>query len=219
MVSCDSRVSMTYDSSTFIELILIVIPFTGRLEASLKGHKGSATSTSISHDDKYIISWTWDGEIKIWNISTKQCEATLGCHIFKITAVLMSNDNKYFVSVGSRDGTIEVWNMITKRCDSTRTSTSGVIGLSVSPDNGNVISLLADGRVMTWNMGNNKCEEILKCRIGHVYEISCDCRYIAIVPLNSITIEIWNMNTKGREATLTSVGRVSALSISHDRYI
>jgi WD40 repeat protein len=90
------------------------------------------------------------------------------------------------------------------------------MGLSISPDNGNVISLLAGGRVMTWNMGNNKCEEILQCCIGHVYEISCDCKYIATVPWNSNTIEIWNMNTKGREATLTSVGCVFALSISRD---
>jgi hypothetical protein len=32
---------------------------------------------------------------------------------------------------------------------------------------------------------NNKCEEILKCRIGHLHEISCDCKYIATVPAAS----------------------------------
>jgi WD40 repeat protein len=109
------------------------------------------------------VSWTGaiEGHV-VQNLHTRR-----GAHLYT------PSEAKYFVS-GSSDGTIKLWNMITKRCDSTFTSTSGVIVLSISPDNGNVISLLADGRVMTWNMGNNKCEEILKCRIGDVHEISCD---------------------------------------------
>ena len=69
-------------------------------------------------DCSKIISGSNDRTIKIWNMSTGECEQTLKGHDGWVTSVCVSLDGSKIIS-GSVDNTIKIWNMSTGECEQT----------------------------------------------------------------------------------------------------
>ena len=73
----------------------------------------------------YLISGAIDFTIKVWNITTKTCVATLTGHNNTIISLLELR-NGYLIS-GSADNTIKIWDIETKACIGTLTEHTGVV--------------------------------------------------------------------------------------------
>ena len=80
-------------------------PFIG----SLSGHTDGIHCMS-KHPKKLsvLLSGSHDGEIKIWNISSRQTLTTISAHSGFVRGLVMNNDGSRFVSVGD-DSIIKLW--------------------------------------------------------------------------------------------------------------
>lgn len=75
----------------------------------MEGHKSYVMSIAFSPDSTHLVSGSYDKTIKIWNLQTLECEATLEGHTYLVNTVCYSNNGKRIAS-GSNDTTIKIWN-------------------------------------------------------------------------------------------------------------
>ncbi|KAJ0397384.1 hypothetical protein P43SY_008215 [Pythium insidiosum] len=52
----------------------------GKLVAHLRGHEGGVISLGLTHDQRYLLSGSWDGTARVWDLSTQQCVQVLSGH-------------------------------------------------------------------------------------------------------------------------------------------
>lgn len=67
------------------------------LVKTLKGHEKPVTSLSwlfINHQCQYLVSGSWDGAAKIWDLDTEVCVATLSDHENTVTVLALNNTGK-----------------------------------------------------------------------------------------------------------------------------
>ena len=71
------------------------------------------------------------GVIKLWDVETGECVATLKGHSDSVECVAVSPDGRRVVS-GSHDNTLKVWNVATGNCVATLRGHSDVVRRAAS---------------------------------------------------------------------------------------
>ena len=83
---------------------------------------------------RYAASCSDDTTVKIWEVQTNTCVATLQGHTSYVYGVSFSPDGKYVASCSS-DMTVQIWKVQTNKCVATlKGHTGGVLGVSFSAD-------------------------------------------------------------------------------------
>ena len=80
---------------------------------SLYGHQSTIYSLSISPDNEYLISGSYDGTIRLWNLHTKTCFSVYKGHFSPVLCVKFSPISHYFAS-GGCDKTARLWSVNSK---------------------------------------------------------------------------------------------------------
>ena len=75
--------------------------------ATLEGHTSGVTSVSFSPDGTILASGSWDSTVKLWDVATRVCFATLA-HPKWVRTVSFSPDGMILAS-GIQNGTIVLW--------------------------------------------------------------------------------------------------------------
>jgi len=75
----------------------------------LTGHSHFVQDVAISSDGEFALSGSWDGTLRLWQLSTGQTTHRFVGHTKDVLSVAFSVDNRQIVS-GSRDKTINLWN-------------------------------------------------------------------------------------------------------------
>ncbi|GLD96122.1 hypothetical protein PINS_up004799 [Pythium insidiosum] len=57
-----------------------VFDLDGKLLAHLRGHEGGVISLGLTHDRRYLLSGSWDGTARVWDLATQQCVHVLPDH-------------------------------------------------------------------------------------------------------------------------------------------
>ena len=96
------------------------------LERKLIGHKGWVESVATSPDSTWMASGSDDKTVKIWDLQTGACRATLEGHTGQVRCVAITPDGKRILS-GADDGTIRVWDVQAGRQDNTFNRTSRTV--------------------------------------------------------------------------------------------
>ena len=71
----------------------------------LDGHTGPVNS--VEQRGMIVVSGSWDGTAKIWDLETGQCIKTLADHSYAVSVCILANGS---ILTGSQDGFLHLWN-------------------------------------------------------------------------------------------------------------
>jgi WD40 repeat protein len=77
---------------------------------SVSAHLDIVAGCRFTVDGKRLVSWSYDGTIKVWDRQTLRELAMLEAHKDRVTTLALSPDGRYALS-GSRDATVRLWDL------------------------------------------------------------------------------------------------------------
>jgi len=83
----------------------------GVAKRRLTGHSHFVQDVAISSDGQFALSGSWDGDLRLWDLSLGTTARRFVGHQKDVLSVAFSVDNRQIVS-GSRDKTIKLWNTL-----------------------------------------------------------------------------------------------------------
>lgn len=168
-----------------------------------------ATIATITPDGQYAVSASWDGTIKIWDITTEQSfSQDLNGHTGPVNDVVAMPDNCFAISA-SADHTLNCWNLATGRVVRIfKGHTGEVMNIAISRDAHLVISASHDGTLRIWDFDTGETiqtfsdagmrfVDIVAVIPGHIIS-TCRTPYIddSGTPRgHRRTLEIWDLST------------------------
>ncbi len=167
----------------------------------LEGHDNLVTSVNFSPDGKTLVSGSWDGTIKLWNVETGKEIRTLKGHDGYVLSVNFSPDGKTLVS-GSDDNTIKLWNVETgKEIRTLKGHDSSVLSVNFSPDGKTLVSGSWQ-TVKLWNVETGQEIRTLKGHDNRVKSVNFSPDGKTLVSGSWQTVKLWNVETGEEIRTL-----------------
>ncbi|CAO2143863.1 unnamed protein product [Urochloa humidicola] len=84
---------------------------------TFEGHSDKVSQVVFCNKDSCFASASWDGTVKIWNLSSDVCNTTLNRHSDSLLCVdYISGADRQHLITGSKDGTAQIWDLEIKRC-------------------------------------------------------------------------------------------------------
>ncbi len=198
----------------------------GFAQKRLTGHAHFVQDVTVTPDGHYILSGSWDGTLRLWDLQKDKSTRFVG-HTKDVLTVAFSEDNRQIVS-GSRDKTIKLWNAIGKCKYTFGPNENGhkewVSCVRFSPSsNPNMAPLLVsagwDKIVKVFTISNCKLRTNL---VGHTSYINS----VAIAPDGSLCASggkdgsamLWDLNEGKHLSILDAADPINALVFSPSRY-
>ncbi|PAA52259.1 hypothetical protein BOX15_Mlig032426g1, partial [Macrostomum lignano] len=194
----------------------------GYPKKSLRGHNHFVSDVVMSSDGQFALSASWDGTLRLWDLTTGTTTRRFIGHTKDVTSVAFSADNRQIVSA-SRDRTIKLWNCLGV-CKYTITEDSHsdwVSCVRFSPNAANpiIVSAGVDRLVKVWNLTNCK---LRTNHIGHNGYLNT----VAISPDGSLCASggkdgkamLWDLNEGKHLYTLEAGNTINAMAFSPNRY-
>ncbi len=118
----------------------------------LVGHTNNITDIAFNFDATLLASGGNDCTLKLWNVTTGACVASLISHNKAILCVQFSLDGSLLAS-GSEDKTITIHNVATQELIATLIGhTNSIWSVIISPDNQFLYSGSQDGSLKVWHL-------------------------------------------------------------------
>lgn len=171
----------------------------------LKGHKDAVWSVAVTPDGERVVSASWDGTLKVWELASGKCTATFKGHEGGVYGIAVTPDSKRAVS-GSRDNTLKVWDLASGKCMVTCKGHKRRVGsVAVTPDGKRAISGSFDKTLKVWDLASGKC---LATMLGHDGWIGDWAVVVipdgkqAVSGSSDNTMKMWDLQTGACRATL-----------------
>lgn len=139
-----------------------------KLRATFQGHTNAVVAVAFSPDSKTLASASYDGTLKLWDITTGKERATLGEYRGCLGCVAFSSDGKTLASgaIGSPIyfpdlEQVKLWDVATGKERATLQGAEAVWSVAFSPDGktlasaGGTISN-APGELKLWDVATSK---------------------------------------------------------------
>ncbi|XP_055869522.1 uncharacterized protein LOC106070898 isoform X3 [Biomphalaria glabrata] len=103
-------------------------------------HTREVKAVARSQDNKYLVSASADGTLKVFDLETERHMNTLSGHNDEVWCACISSDNEIVVS-GSRDGTIRLWRLKSGQEICAFNAGVDVFYITMSQDKGTIVAL------------------------------------------------------------------------------
>uniref|UniRef100_A0A8C5M466 Small ribosomal subunit protein RACK1 n=1 Tax=Leptobrachium leishanense TaxID=445787 RepID=A0A8C5M466_9ANUR len=178
-------------------------------QRALRGHSHFISDVAISSDGQFALSGSWDGSLRLWDLTTGTTTRQFVSHTKDVLSVTFSADNRQIAS-GSRDKTIKLWNTLGV-CKHTVQEEShagwvSCVRFSANSSNPNIVSCGWDKMVKVWNLG-----------YLNTMAVSPDRSLCASGGKDGQAM-LWDLNKGKHLYTLDSSDTINALALSPNRY-
>ncbi|KAK1302608.1 hypothetical protein QJS10_CPA01g01427 [Acorus calamus] len=188
----------------------------------LTGHSHFVQDVVLSSDGQFALSGSWDGELRLWDLSTGATTRRFVGHTKDVLSVAFSVDNRQIVSA-SRDRTIRLWNTLGE-CKYVIQDADGhqnwVSCVRFSPSfQPTIVSGSWDRTVKVWTLSNCKIRCTLQGHTGYVnaVAVSPDGSLCASGGKDGVTM-LWDLAEGKRLYSLDAGSIIHALCFSPNRY-
>lgn len=167
---------------------------------TLEGHSDTVSSVAFSSDGRFVVSGSYDRNVKIWDTRGHEIH-TLKGHADKVNSVACSGDSRLIAS-GSDDKTVKIWDAATGREIQTLLSHPGVVrSVAFSGDGRYIVSGSKDNTVRIWNpFTGQKIQKLSVPGVLFTVAFSGDGRFVVSKSADSvrkinIKIHVWDAAT------------------------
>ncbi|MGL4554401.1 MAG: protein kinase domain-containing protein, partial [Gemmataceae bacterium] len=188
------------------------------LRATLKGHTSVVDRAAFSPDGTRVLTYSWDGTARVWDVATGQEKFTLKGHTDKVRSAAFSPDGTRIVTTG-RDNTARVWDAVTgQELTALKGHTEAVRSAAFSPGGTRVVTGSNDDTARVWDVATGQVKAALK---GHTEAVglvafSPDGNQI-LTGSSDETARVWDARTGQEKATLKGhMGGVRSMAFSPD---
>lgn len=191
-------------------------------EKRLTGHSHFVSDVVISSDGQFALSGSWDGTLRLWDLSTGNTARRFIGHEKDVLSVAFSVDNRQIVS-GSRDKTIRLWNtlgacMYTIK-DQGHDDWVSCVRFSPAPSTPIIVSAGWDKVVKVWDMATFGLRRNLVGHTGYVNTVT-------VSPDGSLcasggkdgSAKLWDLTEGKLLYELDSGSEIHSLVFSPNRY-
>lgn len=164
-------------------------------------HKGGVPTIALANNMKFICSGGMDGEVRVWEMRSREMVSHLKEHTHKVTKVKIFEDDLHLLS-SSRDKALLCWDLRSeKRISAHIQRMGGINSFDVAPGRNLVLTTGQDRKITYWDLreanpiksfdtnGNpKKGDECFALSISH------DGKYFATGGSEQI-VRLWDMGT------------------------
>ncbi len=169
--SLDGRLTATGDLEGCIRLWEMQKDGTTSKSHTLIGHTDWVDGLAFAPDASTLASASWDGTVKLWEVSGGHLMHTLDGHTDRVSRVAWSLDGRTLAS-GSRDHTIWLWDVEQGSYRAIlRGHTAGVNGIAFSPNSHSLLSGSEDGTLRVWDVTSGYCTRVMQGYASALYDL------------------------------------------------
>ena len=160
------------------------------------GHSDYVSAVCYSPHGKFMLSGSFDGTLKLWEIATGKELRTFSEHTGLVCSVCFSPDGKYALS-GSWDHSVKLWDVATgKELKSMDGHCGWVLSVGFSPDGKYAISGCDNWIIKLWDLSTG---QELKTFAGHKDFVNSVCfspdgKYV-LSGSDDKTIKLWEISS------------------------
>jgi WD40 repeat protein len=167
-------------------------------------HKNGVSALCLSNTNKFLCSGGNEGEVRVWEVRSKEMVSHLKEHIQKVSKVQLFSNDVHLLTT-AKDKSILIWDLVKeKRIASYQISMGGVNNFQLSPVDENILVTCGQDRKITnWDLRSPKPVKVISSNPHNKLDqadelfglaISNDGKYLATGGTKGI-IRIYDMNS------------------------
>ena len=115
-------------------------------------HRGGVTALAVSNNRKFLVSGGEEGEVRVWEIRTREMVVHLKQHTMRVTSLKLYDNDSHVISA-SRDRTMYLWDLRAEARDKALLQRMGGLNaIDLLPDHIQLLSVGQEQCVGFWDL-------------------------------------------------------------------